>query len=347
MYSDTDLDAAVAAGALSADAAQALRDHVSSLRATPAADEEHFRLVTGFNDIFVTIAAILGLVGLGWIGGSVGPGVGGALVAAGSWGLAEYFTRQRRMALPSIVFLLTFVGGVFACAGLILGALADGAGDRAEALVIAASSAVAAGAAWLHWKRFMVPITVAAGVASLAGVVFGLLLAAIPALADWLTPIIFIVGLIIFAIAMWWDTSDRQRVTRRSDVAFWLHLLASPMIVHPIFIQLAGQDGGETWKALVVLALYATLGVISLLVDRRAILVSALAYVLVAIGGLLKQLGAIDLNVAITALIIGGTLLMLSAFWQGLRARLLTMIPTDWAERLPPANRTAPQPLHG
>jgi hypothetical protein len=30
---------------------------------------------------------------------------------------------------------------------------------------------------------------------------------------------------------MWWDSSDRARLTRRSDVAFWLHLLAAPMIV--------------------------------------------------------------------------------------------------------------------
>ena len=40
-------------------------------------------------------------------------GASALAVAVTSWGLAEYFTRQRRMALPSIVLLLAFVGGVF------------------------------------------------------------------------------------------------------------------------------------------------------------------------------------------------------------------------------------------
>jgi hypothetical protein len=44
----------------------------------------------------------------------IAPGVAGILVAAAAWGLAEFFTRKRRMALPSIVLLLAFVGGVAA-----------------------------------------------------------------------------------------------------------------------------------------------------------------------------------------------------------------------------------------
>ena len=57
MYSQNDLDEAVAAGALSADAAASLRSFVETQRALPAVDEEHFRLITGFNDIFVAIAS--------------------------------------------------------------------------------------------------------------------------------------------------------------------------------------------------------------------------------------------------------------------------------------------------
>jgi hypothetical protein len=52
MYSESDLEAAVAAGALTPDAANALRTYVAGTRTTPAVDEEHFRLLTGFNDIF-------------------------------------------------------------------------------------------------------------------------------------------------------------------------------------------------------------------------------------------------------------------------------------------------------
>ena len=116
MYSETDIESAVIAGVLSTDAANALRTHVASQRVTPLVDEENFRLLTGFNDIFVSIAGVLLLVGASWIGGTLHPAVGAAAVAALAWGLSEYFTRIRRMALPSILFLLGFVGGIFGVA---------------------------------------------------------------------------------------------------------------------------------------------------------------------------------------------------------------------------------------
>jgi hypothetical protein len=67
MYSDSDLQDAVAAGAISAEAAQALRAHVSAARTMPATDEESFRLLNSFNDIFVTIAAVLLLAFVGGV----------------------------------------------------------------------------------------------------------------------------------------------------------------------------------------------------------------------------------------------------------------------------------------
>ena len=42
MYSESDIDGAVEAGALSAEAAASFRSHVAALRAIPAADEENF-----------------------------------------------------------------------------------------------------------------------------------------------------------------------------------------------------------------------------------------------------------------------------------------------------------------
>ena len=68
MYSESDLQDAVTAGALTPQAAQALRDHVAQLQATSVVDEEHFRLLTGFNDIFVAIASVILLLALGWLG---------------------------------------------------------------------------------------------------------------------------------------------------------------------------------------------------------------------------------------------------------------------------------------
>ena len=65
--------------------------------------------------------------------------------------------------------------------------------------------------------------------------------------------------------------------------------------------------------------LYVVLGLTALAIDRRALLVSALAYVLYALNELFKQFGAVELNVALTALVIGSALLMLSAFWHQAR----------------------------
>ena len=103
MYSDSDLEAAVAAGALTPQAADALRAYVARSRATPAVDEEHFRLLTGFNDIFVAISAVILLVALAWIGDSVRVGppdtpspLGGALVAAAAWWCGRYRPSCRR-----------------------------------------------------------------------------------------------------------------------------------------------------------------------------------------------------------------------------------------------------------
>ena len=339
MYSETDLESAVAAGVLSPQAATALRAHVAAQNATSMVDEENFRLLSGFNDIFVAIAGVLLLVGGAWLGGELHPAVGAAAVAALSWGLAEYFTKVRRLALPSIVFLLSFVGGVFGTFSTgILGKAGIEAGDSAGAAIMAASAAVSAGAAWLHWRRFQVPITVAAGALALVGVMLSLLLAVVgdQAIERVVYPVIFFLGLGVFSLAMRWDMSDTTRTTRRSDIAFWLHLLAAPMIAHSIFAMLGllhGEPG--IGKALIVVALYVGMGLIALAVDRRALLVSALGYVVYAIIALFREFGAISLNVALAAFVIGSALLVLSAFWHNVRAAVIGWLPASVGLKLP------------
>ncbi len=115
MYSEDDIDDAVRAGVIDAGAAAAFRAHVAVLRSAPAVDEEHFRLVTGFNDFFVVIAAALLLAAVVWIGAAATDALGAGLAAVVAWGLAELFVRRRRMALPGIFLLLAFV---LACASL-------------------------------------------------------------------------------------------------------------------------------------------------------------------------------------------------------------------------------------
>ncbi|WP_426263431.1 hypothetical protein [Sphingomonas sp. PWP1-2] len=336
MYSESDIDGAVTAGAISREAAAALRNHIAARNAAPAVDEESFRLLSGFNDIFVSIAIVLVLLAVGWIGESITPPLAGALVAVAAWGLAEYFTRLRRMALPSILLLLAFVGGVGATPVGVLVALHANSSDQAGAAIGAGIGLLMAGAAWLHWRRFMVPITVAAGASALVGVVVALVIAAIPLVKEAVYPLVFICGLGMFALAMTWDLSDRERRTRRADVAFWLHLAAAPMIAHPVFHML-GVFGGAIaiGTALIVLALYLAFAFVALAVDRRALLVSSLAYVLYALYALFQTAGAVELAWAFTALAIGSALLTLSAFWPAMR-RIVVGLLGGLGERLPP-----------
>jgi hypothetical protein len=365
MYSQNDLDEAVAAGALSADSANALRAFVDQQRATPAVDEEQFRLITGFNDIFVSIAAAILLFAVGFIGQTIGRATGTTLeldgpsplgplsVAATAWGLALFFTAKRRMALPSILLLLAFVGGVFATAALTVGVLVGAAffenNEQMVFIVMAVAAAIAAAGAYAHWKRFRVPITIAAGAAAVAGLAAALVASALPDTPDRydiLMGLTLLLGVGMFLFAMRWDSSDPARVTRRSDVAFWLHLLAAPMIVHPIFTLLGLRDNSATVaEGLAVIVLYVVLGLMALAIDRRALLVSALAYVLFALKQLFDQFGAVELNVALTALVIGSALLLLSAFWHQARAMVVRPLPDSLKARLPLIDRkvvTAP-----
>ncbi len=350
MYSQQDLNSAVAAGVMSREAADALRAHVAAQRDAVPADAEHFRLITGFNDIFVTIGVVILLVAVAAIGDAFwsnddGPSpLSGLFVAGTAWMLAEFFTAKRRMALPSIILLLAFVGGVFfALLGFAMAVIeGGGSNDVIGALLVAAAALATAGAAWLHWRRFMVPITVAAGTAAIAGTIIALVVAAVgPSNIDnvetLILGLIFVAGLAIFAFAMRWDISDPARSTRRADVAFWLHLLAAPMLAHPLFSLFGVTDGGALTvaAAIGVLAVYMLFAIIAIAVDRRALLVSALAYVLVALTWLFREFGAVELNFALTAFVIGSALLTLSALWTPIRAAVVSKLPTQVQEKLP------------
>jgi hypothetical protein len=149
-----------------------------------------------------------------------------------------------------------------------------------------------------------------------------------------------LLGIGVFLFAMRWDSSDPTRVTRRSDVAFWLHLLAAPMIVHPVFALLGLTSGtASVGEALIVVVLYVVLGLTALAIDRRALLVSALAYVLFALSSLFRQFGAVELNIALTALVIGSALLLLSAFWHQARRIVVDRLPSAIQRYLPATDR--------
>ncbi len=244
MISETALTAAVDRGVVTADQITMLREiegELASASALEPRDEERLRFVSGFGDIFVTIGLALFLTALGYFGMALGFSGKWAITAAAAWGLAEFFTRKRRMALPSIVLLVVFAYAVFSAVFLAFFPLELAV--RASVfnlayvhpLALAAAGVAGAAAACLHYLRFRVPITPAAGAAALIAACVGAMGALIPELFETLVrPALFVCGIIVFILAMRFDISDPERLTRRTDIAFWLHLLAAPLIVHSL-----------------------------------------------------------------------------------------------------------------
>jgi hypothetical protein len=310
----------------------------------PPDEGERFKLVGGFNDIFVAIGivlvygALLGFLGAGTIANPV------ALLAASAaiaWGLAEIFTARMRLALPSILLSLIFC---VSAGGLVAIAIGPSYNSNLwDTLSFATSHAaltpgiaiiVAAG---LHFWRFRVPINVAIMVAAVFGTILTLIAQNNMALLMSNGNIIILgVGLMIFAIAMTFDMSDPFRRTWRSDAAFWLHMLAAPAIVHPAVFGLAGgptqlMEGSPS----TILMLFAVFSVIAIIIDRRALIVSALAYAGGAIGYYLND--NLFGGTGFTVLALGAVILALSAGWKSIRKIVLPVLPLGrFKEKLPP-----------
>ena len=338
MIEERDLDAAVTAGVIDAATRERLvtftRDH---RRGAAGPDEEQFRLLTGFNDIFVTIAVGLVLFALG------------ALAARLHGRSARRWWRWRRGASPNI----SPVSGGWrypasrccwpssaGCSGRLCRCPMHPAQTRGPNRPAGSSVArrrrrlrrsFTGGGSWCRSPS-------RAGAAALGGVVVALVGGVAGAPADTVLGLVLVLGLITFALAMSFDARDRARVTRWTDVAFWLHLLAAPAIIHPVFALsgLLGSSAGPG-AAIAAVLVYAVLTVVALAIDRRALLVSALGYVIYAIQALLTAGGSVNLSTALTALVIGSFLVMLSAAWRTIRARVLRLLPPHLAGRLPVA----------
>lgn len=354
MITDRVLERAVETGLIERGQALALRSLArqeadDEPRRPEPVDEEKLRFVSGFADIFVTIGLALFLGAGAYLGGrSLSPGWTSAGVAGAAWLLAEFFTRRRRMALPSIVLLVVFTASAFAALAFLLGAGPAPGGVRlgwtrtwwipnGPPLPLAGAALATIGLAALHYWRFRVPITIAAGAAALCLAILLLLAAAAPGLTEQIiNPLLLGLGLATFAAAMGFDLGDPARTTRRTDIAFWLHLLASPLIVHSIFQALgAGRGQIEPATSTVVLLAFAGLGLVAVLVDRRALLVSGLVYAGLAFGSLFRQAGIVDRSLPYTLLALGALVLLLSAGWTPLRRALLGRVPAAIAKRLP------------
>jgi hypothetical protein len=254
------------------------------------------------------------------------------------------------MALPSIVLLIVFAFAVFIAAGDAIGA--NSAGFSLTDLIGLGTGrpTVVAGAAFvtvllvaLHYWRFRVPITIAAGCAALTGTAFSLFDGLVPNLPPIAyNAVIFVCGLAVFAFAMQFDMTDPERRTRRTDIAFWLHLLAAPLIVHSLTKGLVTDASKlDPRTAVAIITVFLVLSFVAVLIDRRAMLVSGLSYAGVAFWALIRQAGISDMTIPLTFLALGAFVLLLSAGWQPLRAGILSIVPRTLARYLPRTSLSA------
>ncbi|MBC8050611.1 MAG: hypothetical protein H7X92_10765 [Chitinophagales bacterium] len=325
----------------------------SSVYAEPQ-DDEKLRFIGGFGDIFVTIGIALFLGAAGFF---LYRSTSGELAAAGivgvTWILAEYFTKVRRMSLPSIALLIIFATASFMAIASMLNVFdientinqLDGNRtlDKSVLTRFALAAFLTSLLTALYYWRFRVPITIAAAALALVTMAQTLIFYYAPDFTVKSYNIIQLIsGLSVFALAMAFDISDPQRETRRTDIAFWLHLLAAPWIVGSIIAAvlpsnelLAGTPTTlDTNTAIVVLSVFFALGIIALIIDRRALLVSGLTYAGFAFGTLIAQNFSLSDVVPMTLFALGAFILILSAGWRPLRRIILSLMPSALSRRL-------------
>lgn len=373
MYSQSDIEDAVAGGALTAEQAASLRNHVAARTGTPTADEEPVRWLLGFNDVYVFYSSILLLVGLGWLGSKIELGNSPSpfmaiFVAAAAWGLAEFFSRRKRQALCGIGFAVTFVYAVFfACMLLAVSSMGRSNIDSMN-VINAVCALVAAGSAFAYWKRFDEPIAVSLGVGMVVVAIMSLLGAAVPTDpgSDVAEIVLLVLGLAVFAYAMMWDGKDPRRLTKSADTGFWLHHLSTWMVIIALAALLKLHSGPvSVVMSIVTILLFVALTLVALAVDRRVWVLGA-AYPLGvglfwlingqprrfedmdsygsgydSMGGGMgggyggSSYGNTQDSLMITLLLLGILLVVIGMFWSQIRRSVVGMLPESLRGRVP------------
>ena len=351
MMDRDDLRAAVGAGIVTEGQAASLTSLANSRRGARtdlAVGDEPFELFKGFNEVFIVVGLLIlamgwaGVVGVAYAAEITNPqqaamlyGSIGALII---WAMSEYFIRRRRMVGPAIALSILFTGNAaIALTAYFAQPFMVAQQDYASLPLPFILGTAAIG---VFWYRFRVP-------SAMAMIAVGFFIVAILMAATsqgtpqdpsdlfllsaggpfaWIT---LVLGLLVFAVAMAFDMSDPHRVTRRSANGFWLHVVAAPTLVNTLALTLLDRDA--YWALLGVMLIFA---LVAIVIDRRSFLIAAIGYI-VALASTVFD----GETTALTVLILGIILLLLGAFWEKFRARLLRLMPRFVPlHRLPPSN---------
>ncbi|MFP3921843.1 MAG: hypothetical protein ACLFU3_09080 [Dichotomicrobium sp.] len=349
------LDEAVAAGVIGRAEADRLADFLARREAGaawigPPEDAETIRFVRGFHDIFLTIGVVLLLTGIGYTVAIFAGALSGLAVAVAALALAFYFTQRRRLTLPSIALSIAFALAVgYLAAAFLTGLVVAGAPDRlpppgvsADRLSMLFFAGAATLASFAYYLYFRLPFTVGqTAVAVTAAAWFLIAVLAPDRVEAWTTPLFLVIGVATFMLAMRYDLRDPARQTRLSDVAFWLHLAAAPMIVNSAmgFVWTTDRASLGLGDAFSTIVLIAALAIVAVIIDRRALLVAGLIYFGVALSVIINRTGMDEAAVtALTVLGLGAALLLLGVGWRRTRHAVVSqLVPGALARRLPTA----------
>lgn len=291
------------------------------------------------------------------------------------WLMGEVFARRRRLFLPAIAIVITLtVFMVFAVAllyaGVLLGRGFDGEGFDFSSMPpelrvgILIASAFAFIAPLAFYARFRLPFSLGLAGAGVAGfVIVAAMTVNFDATMQYLAPLELGLGVLLFLAGVAFDARDPARATRYSDNGFWLHFAAAPLILNGAFGLIgamfgasaalgsagmlesaSGGGGNATAHAALSLGVVVLLGLISLLINRRVLIVSTLITTGIAIGILMNAVGlGAGALAASTLIVLGAFVLILGASWHVVRRALLGWVKPDgvWARIFPPEARSA------
>ncbi|MGB3454976.1 MAG: hypothetical protein WBG08_12060 [Litorimonas sp.] len=337
------IDAAEAAGIIPAAQARAMRTDWASREpeeASPSApqigNEDELRFLRSFGDVFIGVGLVLLALGTAAIVGLLGGGPVFLGAAAAAWAMAEYFGRVKRAHFPTLITALAFL--VFTQTGLAGIASLGGIG----------AALITVGAMALFYWRIRLPFCIALIAVSLIYLLFAVLFQISPALVRReFTAVMVLAGLSVFAVALLYDSRDVQRRTRFADNAFWLHLLAAPLIIHGLVGSAVSSKTEMLFDiiptlafserdAVIVLAALGGLTLVGLAINRRALIVSSLFYAGAAIAFLVRQTGMDIGNVlSLTLVVLGAAIVLLGVAWHPARNQLLRVLP-GWRVFPPP-----------
>ncbi len=344
-----DLRAGVSAGLISEAQAADLTALGRARAAGVESGDERFELFRGFNEVFVTFGIVLLLWGVELVL-PLEKQLNSGAIAVIAWALAEYFTRIRRMILPSIVLCLIVTATVLTTAGI-------GVLDKDVAFEsFSATVGIGAVAAILFHLHFRLPF-------ALFPAGFLVLIAALAAVGaidgraaeeiikgGWSTfldlnqggpfaLVTLIFGLLGFALAMSFDIRDPHRVTSRAACGFWLHILAGPAIVNTAAFTFRGMEGGL--GAPLLTGFMILMALVAVVIDRRSFLIAASGYLAAIVTGAVREVGVT--STAGTLILLGIGILILGAGWTGIRGRAMRALPDFPGKgRLPPYRTGSP-----